>query len=75
MNESKLAAVVLDILIQILQFCPSKIGDSIIRPVHKAKQILTDGASCFPHIVQILLTFDPPIVERVATLLTLVCFH
>jgi len=72
MDESKLAKVVLDILIQVVSFCPAKIGDAVIRPVHKAKQVLSDPSGCLAHIVQVLLTFDPDVVERVATLLCLV---
>jgi len=72
LNESSLAAVVLDILIQVVSFCPAKNGDAIIRPVHKAKQILSETTNYLSHIVQLLLTFDPAIVERVAQLLYLV---
>jgi DnaJ family protein C protein 13 len=72
LDESKLAKTVLDILIRVVSFCPAKIGDAVIRPVHKAKQVLSDPGGCLAHIVQVLLTFDPEIVERVAQLLALV---
>ena len=41
LNESQLARVILDTLIQVVSFCPAKNGEAIIRPVHKAKQILS----------------------------------
>lgn len=74
MNETKMAIVILDILIQVVSFCPAKYGEAIIRPVHKVKQILSESTNCLAHIVQLLLTFDPAIVERVAVLLHLVSF-
>lgn len=43
----------------------------MIRPLPKVKQSLSDPAH-LPHIVQLLLTFDPILVEKVATLLHLV---
>ena len=58
------------------------VDGAVVRPIPKAKRMLSD-ASCLPHIVQLLLTFDPVIVEKVAILLTdvmvvrttLVCLH
>ncbi|XP_055340824.1 dnaJ homolog subfamily C member 13-like [Paramacrobiotus metropolitanus] len=69
MNESDLASLVLGMLIKICELYPSRDADnSIIRPLPKAKRLLSDP-SCLPHIVQLLLTFDPILVEKVATLL------
>lgn len=42
--------------------------NAIIRPLSKVKKILSDTL-CLPHIVQLLLTFDPVLVEKVAILL------
>ena len=39
-----------------------------MRPVPRVKRLLSDGAF-LPHIVQLLLTFDPSLVEKVAKLL------
>jgi len=74
LDESKMTIAILDILIQIVSFCPAKNGAAVIRPVHKIKQILSDATNCLAHLVQLLLTFDPVIVERVATLLFMVTF-
>ena len=43
----------------------------MIRPLPKIKQALSDPLH-LPHVVQLLLTFDPTLVERVAALLHLV---
>ncbi len=54
------------------RFYPSKDDDgAIIRPLPRVKQSLSD-ASTLPHLVQLLLTFEPYLVEKVATLLYLV---
>ncbi|ESP01912.1 hypothetical protein LOTGIDRAFT_172288, partial [Lottia gigantea] len=46
------------------------VDGAVIRPLPKVKRILSD-ATCLPHIVQLLLTFDPVLVEKVATLIYL----
>ncbi|KAK6624832.1 hypothetical protein RUM44_011696 [Polyplax serrata] len=72
LNESDLAALILNILIKICENYPSRDADgAIIRPLPRVKKILSDS-TCLLHIVQLLLTFDPVIVEKVATLLYLV---
>lgn len=72
MNESELANQILRILIQICEYFPSRDGDgAIVRPLPRVKRLLSDVA-CLPHIVQLLLTFDPILVEKVAVLLSLV---
>ena len=72
MNESELAALVLNMFIQMCHFYPSKDEDgAVIRPLPKIKQALSDPLH-LPHVVQLLLTFDPTLVERVAALLHLV---
>lgn len=45
--------------------------DSVVRPMPAVKQRLTD-ANLLYHIVQLLLTYEPSIVQRVAILLLLV---
>ncbi|XP_035216788.1 dnaJ homolog subfamily C member 13-like isoform X2 [Stegodyphus dumicola] len=70
MNESDLANEILRMLIKICEYFPSRDSDgSIIRPLPRAKRQLSDS-TCLPHIVQLLLTFDPVLVEKVAILLT-----
>ncbi len=72
LNESELAALILNIFIRICEYYPSRDSEgSVIRPLPRVKRVLSDALS-LPHVVQLLLTFDPILVEKVATLLTLV---
>ncbi|KAL5005925.1 hypothetical protein ScPMuIL_017083 [Solemya velum] len=69
MNESDLACLILSMLIRMSEYYPSRDADgAIVRPIPRIKRMLTD-AVCLPHIVQLLLTFDPILVEKVAYLL------
>ncbi|XP_046378006.2 dnaJ homolog subfamily C member 13-like [Haliotis rufescens] len=69
MNESDLATLILNMLIKMAAYYPSRDCDgAIVRPLPRVKRILSE-ATCLPHIVQLLLTFDPVLVEKVATLL------
>ncbi|KJE90900.1 DnaJ domain-containing protein RME-8 [Capsaspora owczarzaki ATCC 30864] len=68
-NETQLAVHILNILNRICEFYPSRDEDgAIIRPLPRAKRLLSEP-SCLPHIVNVLLTFDPTLVEKVALLL------
>lgn len=70
MDFSSLAVLCLNMLIRICEVYPSKDADgAIVRPLPRAKRFLAD-AGCLPHLVQLLLTFDPIIVEKVAMLLS-----
>ncbi|XP_054277797.1 dnaJ homolog subfamily C member 13-like isoform X1 [Macrosteles quadrilineatus] len=72
LNETELATVILNMLIHMCQFYPSRDQDeAVIWPIPRIKRILTSD-QCLPHVVQLLLTFDPTLVEKVATLLCLV---
>ncbi|GFN83676.1 Dnaj homolog subfamily c member 13-like, partial [Plakobranchus ocellatus] len=72
MNETDMATLILNMLIKMAEFYPSRDSDgAIIRPLPRVKRILSD-ATCLPHLVQLLLTFDPILVEKVAGLLFLV---
>lgn len=72
MNETSLTILILNILIKMCSYYPSKDADGgIIRPLPKIKRIISEQ-TFLPHIVQLLLTFDPIIVEKVASLLYLV---
>ncbi|ETE67442.1 DnaJ-like subfamily C member 13, partial [Ophiophagus hannah] len=62
LNETDLATLILNMLITIDQ------DNAIIRPLPKVKRLLSDN-TCLPHIIQLLLTFDPILVEKVAMLL------
>ncbi|PZC83065.1 hypothetical protein B5X24_HaOG208538 [Helicoverpa armigera] len=69
LDESALAATVLDLLITCARYYPSRDEeDAVIRPLPKVKRLLSEPA-CLAHVVQLLLTFDPILVEKVATLL------
>lgn len=47
------------------RYYPSKdVDGAIIRPLPKVKHALSDAMN-LPHIVQLLLTFDPVLVEKV----------
>lgn len=70
LNDSELAATILDILISMCALYPSRdqVTGAIIRPFPKIKRLLNDP-TCLPHLVQLLLTFDPNLVEKVVNLL------
>lgn len=69
MNESELATLILRILITMARLFPSRDNDgAIIRPLPTVKRILSEP-NTLPHIVQLLVTFDPVLVEQVALLL------
>ncbi|XP_035660587.1 dnaJ homolog subfamily C member 13-like isoform X3 [Branchiostoma floridae] len=69
MNESELATLILNMLIRICEYYPSRDPDgAIIRPLPRAKRLVAE-TTCLPHIVQLLLTFDPVLVEKVATVM------
>lgn len=71
-QENDMTILILNVLIKLCEAYPSRLSDeSIIRPMPKVKQILTHD-SCLPHLVHLLLTFDPVIVEKVATLVYLI---
>ncbi|CAG9133962.1 unnamed protein product [Plutella xylostella] len=68
-DETALAGTVLDLLITAARYYPSRDEeDAVIRPLPKVKRLLSEPA-CLAHVVQLLLTFDPILVEKVATLL------
>jgi len=70
LNDSELAATILDILISMCSLYPSRdqVTGAIIRPFPRLKRALNDP-TCLPHLVQLLLTFDPTLVEKLVTLL------
>lgn len=69
-NESQLAAHILDILVQCTSFFPSRArdGQAVLIPGPKMSRRIAEF-TCLPHIVQVCLTHDPALLERVATLL------
>eukprot|EP00040_Diaphanoeca_grandis_P032411 m.196277 g.196277 ORF g.196277 m.196277 type:complete len:2301 (-) comp32615_c0_seq1:478-7380(-) len=70
MDMSQLTTLCLNMMIRICDVYPSRDADNaIVRPLPRAKRMICD-ANCLPHLVQLLLTFDPIIVEKVAALLS-----
>lgn len=70
-NESEVASLVLDILIKCTMFFPSRArseNQAVLIPGPRLSRKLTEFI-CLPHIVQVCLTHDPGLLERVATLL------
>lgn len=66
---SELCVVILDTLIQMCSFFPSRDeANAVIRPLPKIKKILSEPV-CLYQIVPLILTDDPDIVQRVAALL------
>ena len=72
MNESDMASLILLIFIRMCEFYPSRDSeDAIVRPLPRAKRLLSEP-NTLPHIVQLLLTFDPSLVEKVTKLLNII---
>lgn len=69
-NETELASHILDILIKCTSFFPSRARDgaAVLVPGPKMSRKISEFI-CLPHIVQVCLTHDPGLLERVATLL------
>ncbi len=65
LNESELAILILRILIQMTAFYPSRDADgAVIRPLPTVMRVLSEP-NALPHIVQLLVTFDPVLGEAV----------
>lgn len=65
---TQLTTLILDTFIQMCEFFPSRDeSGAIIRPMPKIKKFLS-GPVLLYQIVQLLLTYDPAVVQRVATL-------
>ncbi|CAJ0944421.1 unnamed protein product, partial [Mesorhabditis belari] len=71
-NFSELAAIALEILLQMCEFFPSRDEKGcVVRPMPSVKLQLT-SPSVLKCVVQLLLTYDSTIVQRVSSLLFLV---
>jgi DnaJ family protein C protein 13 len=69
MTESDMTTLILNMLIRTCGFYPSRDEeDAIVRPQPRCKRLLSDSVN-LPHLVQLFLTFDPLLVEKLATLL------
>ncbi|VDM97385.1 unnamed protein product [Thelazia callipaeda] len=68
-NFTELCTVILDIFIQMCTFFPSRDeNEYVVRPMPQVKRNLSEPLLLY-QIVQLLLTYDPAIVQRVASLL------
>ncbi|XP_017066190.1 dnaJ homolog subfamily C member 13 isoform X2 [Drosophila eugracilis] len=69
-DETELSSKILDILIKCTSFFPSRTqnGEAVLIPGPKLSRKLSEFI-CLPHVVQVCLTHDPGLLERVATLL------
>ncbi|CUF24956.1 endosomal trafficking protein, RME-8, putative [Bodo saltans] len=66
---SEVTCNILDIFMLLCAYYPTRDPDgSVMQPLPKVKRYLSDP-SVLPHIVQLLLTFDPTICSRVHSLL------
>ena len=59
--------IIIDASINYIPFIRD-IDDAVIRPLPRAKRMLSEPTA-LPHLVQLLLTFDPSLVDKVVTLL------
>nr|CAH8867302.1 unnamed protein product [Trichobilharzia regenti] len=72
LDYTNLALRCVDILHRLCASCSSRdIHGGVVRPLPKPRRAISD-VSCLPHLIQLLLTFDPPLVERVVSLLHVV---
>ncbi|KAL3999076.1 DnaJ domain family protein [Acanthocheilonema viteae] len=68
-NFTELCILILDIFIQMCTFFPSRDeNEYIVRPLPHVKRSLSEPVLLY-QIVQLLLTYDPAIVQRIASLL------
>ena len=53
LNETNLATLILNMMIRMCEYYPSRDSDgAIVRPLPRVKRLLSD-ATCLPHIVQV----------------------
>ncbi|VDK82276.1 unnamed protein product, partial [Litomosoides sigmodontis] len=68
-NFTELCVLILDIFIQMCTFFPSRDeNEYVVRPLPHVKRNLSEPVLLY-QVVQLLLTYDPAIVQRVASLL------
>ena len=62
-----------DIMLKLCRLFPIKDADGVImKPLPKARVILSDIKTVLPHIVQLLITQTPRLIEKSAELITLI---
>ncbi|CEF67733.1 DnaJ homolog subfamily C member 13 [Strongyloides ratti] len=71
-NPTELCVIVLDTLIKMCEFFPARDNNgAVIRPLPNVKRILSEPILLY-QIVQLLLTYDPAIVQRIASIILMV---
>uniref|UniRef100_A0A183AFC2 GYF_2 domain-containing protein n=1 Tax=Echinostoma caproni TaxID=27848 RepID=A0A183AFC2_9TREM len=69
LDYTTLAIRCVEVLRKLCDSCSSRDAHGgVVRPLPKPRRVISDPA-LLNHIVQLLLTFDPPLVERVVSLL------
>ena len=69
LNPTELSSLVLDMLIRMCGFYPSRNEDGVvIRPLPRFKRMLSEP-TVLPHIAQMFLTLDPTLCNKTARLL------
>ncbi|KAA3681187.1 DnaJ subfamily C member 13, partial [Paragonimus westermani] len=69
LNYTQLAIRCVDVLRKLCDSCSSRDPHGgVVRPLPKPRRVISNPL-CLTHLTQLLLTFDPPLVERVVSLL------
>lgn len=72
MDNTQMGCLILRMFVHLCSMYPSRDEDGgIIRPMPMVKRQLCER-TCFPHLVQVLLTFDPNLVEHASNLLHMI---
>jgi DnaJ family protein C protein 13 len=62
-----------DIMLTLCKLFPLKDSDGVLmKPLPQAREILSDMKTVLPHIVQLLITQQPTLIERAAELVSLI---
>ncbi|GAA57811.1 DnaJ homolog subfamily C member 13, partial [Clonorchis sinensis] len=69
LDYTTLAIRCVDVLRKLCDSCCSRdLRGGVVRPLPKPRRVISQP-QCLTHLTQLLLTFDPPLVERVVSLL------
>ncbi|KER23065.1 hypothetical protein T265_08964 [Opisthorchis viverrini] len=69
LDYTTLAIRCVDVLRKLCDSCSSRdLRGGVVRPLPKPRRVISQP-QCLTHLTQLLLTFDPPLVERVVSLL------
>ncbi|KAL3309781.1 DnaJ subfamily C member 13, partial [Cichlidogyrus casuarinus] len=69
LDHTNMAIRCVEILQKLCKSCSSRdINGGIVRPLPKPRKVLS-SLQHLPHLVQLLITFDPPLVDRIVSVL------